>query len=241
MRLVHWHRASRKVVCCRPGEQVLYPAAHELFTGWTDPTDDAKRCGTGPALRWPEIEARYPGHHLVQTGDLTPDQETLAIYPEQRIQLRPRLRGLKADVCLGIRNRAFCKEKNWPGWQIVADAIARAGYTFAVIGTRPTTLDLAGQAHHSADYDTEAAVELLQNCRLYVGTDTGTSHLAATIGADMLVFRQEWTRNRDLRPCMEERNPGRVESMPAGSWMEPDLVIARTLNKLRNQPRENEI
>ncbi len=71
IRIVHWHKASRKVVCCKPGEEVLYPSAHEFVTDWTDPTNDAERGGTGPALSWPEIEARYPGYTLVQTGNLT--------------------------------------------------------------------------------------------------------------------------------------------------------------------------
>lgn len=232
MRLIHWHKASRKVVCCRRGEEVLYPNADEYFADWTDPVDDAVRGGTGAALEWPEIEARYPGHVVVQTGNLTPAQETLCICPGLRVPLRPKRRGLRADVVFGIRVRAFCREKNWPAWQMVADAVTAAGYTFAVIGARPTTLDLDGQTHHSADYDTDAAVELLDNCKLYVGSDTGVSHLAAEIGARMLVFRQEWSRNRDLRGCMEERNPGWVESMPAGTWSDPDAVILRTLQIL---------
>jgi hypothetical protein len=156
-RIVHWHKASRKVVCCRPGEEVLYPSADQFELNWTDPVDDAKRGGTGPALRWPEIEARYPGYTCIQTGNLSPEQEKLCINPEQRIPFRPKLRGLKADVCLGVRHRAFCREKNWPGWQLVADALTANGYTFAVIGSRPTTMDLKGQTHTSADYDTDAS------------------------------------------------------------------------------------
>jgi hypothetical protein len=235
IRLVHWHKASRKVVCCRPGEEVLYPSATEYVTDWKDPIEDAKRCGTGQPLDWPEIQARYPGHTCIDTGNLDRQQELLCIHPDQRIPFRPKRRRLAADACLGIRYRAFCREKNWPGWNVVADAISAAGFTFAVIGSRPTTLDLHGQLHHSGDHDTDAAVELLQNCRLYIGSDTGTSHLAATIGTPMLVFRQEWTRNRDLRHCMAQRNPGNVEAMPAGTWEQPEAVISRTLAILRGE------
>ncbi len=219
VRMIHWHRASRKVVCCRPGEEVLFPSADEFVRDWDDPLEDARRGGSGPTSRWPKIEARYPDYNLVQTGGLTTVQERMSVNPELRIPFRPRLRGLKADVVLGIRWRRFAEEKNWHHWQSVSDAIVDAGFTFAVIGRRPTTLDLPGQSHHSSDYaDTDAAIELIQNCRLYVGSDTGTSHLAATVGADMLVFREESAVNPDLRDLMSLRNPGRVELMPAGTW-----------------------
>ncbi len=233
LRMVHWHRASRKVVCCRKGEEVLYPSADEFVTDWDDPLDDLHRGGTGPALHWPKIEARYPGFCSIQTAGITTPQERMSVNPQERIPFRPKLRGLRADVCLGIRWRRFAEEKNWHHWQAVGDAIVEAGFTFAVIGVRPTTLDLPAQSHHSSDYaDTDAAIELLQNCRLFVGSDTGTAHLAATVGADMLVFREESAQNEDLRHLMSLRNPGRVELMPAGTWERPDRVVARVIERL---------
>jgi hypothetical protein len=62
IRIVEFSRATEKIVCCRPGEQVLYPSATGFCTDWTDPIPDAKRVGTmrDTQLLWPEIAARYP-------------------------------------------------------------------------------------------------------------------------------------------------------------------------------------
>src|SRR4051812_1096399 len=36
-RFVHFHRAAEKWVCCREGEQVLFPSAEGFCTQWEDP------------------------------------------------------------------------------------------------------------------------------------------------------------------------------------------------------------
>src|SRR5690606_19352583 len=59
VRMVHFHRASRKAVCCQPGQEVLFPSADEYFTDWTDPIRDKDRVGTlrDRKIPWPNIEA----------------------------------------------------------------------------------------------------------------------------------------------------------------------------------------
>ena len=86
------------------------------------------------------------------------------------------------------------------------------------MGDKRTSFDLKGQAAHSGDYDTDAAIELLQGCSLYIGGDSGGSHLAAAVGAPMLIFRETASRSRDLTSRMAITNPGRVEVMPSKSW-----------------------
>lgn len=234
IRLVHWHKARIKVVCCRPGEEVLYPSATSVVTDWRDPIPDAERVATIRDARpeWPDIVARYPDHHPVRAGNLDPRQELYAINGSERVPFDPRRRDLRADVVFGVRFRAFSPERNWMYWQRVADAVSDAGFTFAVIGHRATSYDLRGQYCHTGDLDTDAAVELLQTCRLYVGTDSGNSHLAAAVGAPMMIFRETAGGSRDLTPRMEQANPGRVEVIREG-WDRPDAVISAVLDRLR--------
>lgn len=234
VRLVHFHRASRKVVCCRPGTEVLYPSADEYVTDWTDPVPDRERIGTmrdATPLEWPALLARFPDHHPVSTGGFTLAQELYAIEPDQRITFWPNKRGLHADVALGIRDRDFAPERNWPRehWQRVADAITGAGLTFAVVGRRDTSFDLDGQQFHTGDFDTDAAVELLQSATLFVGSDSGAAHLASTIGTRMLTFRHH--SSRVFVDRMAKVNPGRVEFLPH-AWNDPNAIIARTLEIL---------
>src|SRR5665213_2038721 len=46
IRIVHWHKASEKIVCCKPGEEVLYPSATQFVTDWKSPITDAMTVGT---------------------------------------------------------------------------------------------------------------------------------------------------------------------------------------------------
>jgi hypothetical protein len=230
VRLVHFHRSPDKLVCCRPGEEVLYPSASGFVTTWRDPVSDYGRVGTMRDRRfpWPMIRRRHRTRHPIDAGALTPEQEVYPLRPDRPIPFRPTPRGLRADVVLGVRRRSFCPERNWPHWQRVADAARAAGLTFAVVGDRATSFDLEGQACHSGDHDTAAAVELMQGCRLFVGTDSGASHLAATVGCPMLVFRETAGGSRDLTGRMAAVNPGRVDVLPGG-WDRPDTVAARVV------------
>jgi hypothetical protein len=232
MRIVHFNRARHKIVCCRPGNECLYPSATQFVTTWNDPMEDLDRCGCGEARQWPDITQHFPGAAIVPAGGLTHDQELCAINPRDRIPFTPKRRNLrKVDVLLGVRNRGFAPEKNWPHWQQLADALADAGLTFAVIGTRGTSHDLEGQEYHTGDIDTAAALELLmQPNALFVGTDSGAAHLAATVGTRMIVFRQEQYRgHRNLIPRMEMVNPGRITHLE-GVWDQPMKVIAEVVH-----------
>lgn len=227
IRLTHFHKSSRKVVCCRPGEQVLFPSAAAHVTDWTDPVPDAQRIGTfrDNVIQWPDLLARFPDLYPIRAGGLTPQQELYAIRPDIRIPFRPVRRGLRADILLGVRHRQLFPERNWGNnWQTVADHLNRRGITFAVIGARPTTLDLDGQTCHTGDLDTDAAVELLQQARLYIGTDSGASHLAAAVAAcPMMIFRETRSGSRDLTPRMRQTNPD-LTVVPQG-WERPERVL----------------
>lgn len=236
IRLVHFHKAAEKIVCCRRGDEVLYPSANQYVTDWCDPVRDQYRIGTmrGRQLDWPQLTQRFPDCIQVSGADLTPEQELFCIESGRRILFLPRRRGLRVDVVLGVRTRKFCQERNWTHWQQLANSLTTAGHTFAVIGHKSTSFDLTGQACHSGDLDTDAAIELLQNCRLYIGTDSGNSHLAATVGANMLVFREEKGGSRDLTERMREVNPQPIQVLRR-VWDRPQTVIAAALNYLKRQ------
>jgi hypothetical protein len=240
IRYFHFHQASEKVVCCFPSERVLYPSATEYFTDWQEPPHvfDAMRGGSGhsPVSLWPKIVARFPNHVPIVQGGFSFSEEMLPIHPDERIPFRPKIRGLRADVCISVRNRRYCPVRNWQHYQQLADAIRAAGHTFAVIGHRDTSHDLDGQTCHSGDYDTDAAIELFQNCDLFIGTDSGPSHLASTVGSQMLLFREIASGTRDFFPRMGKVNPGRIDVVSDG-WENPEAVIDRAL-QLLSQRRE---
>jgi FkbM family methyltransferase len=237
-RIVHYHQASEKIVCCRPGHQVLYPSATGFCTDWTDPLPDVLRVGTLRSMPfvWQQLPNRFPGYQAIHPRGMTLAQELHVIRPGERLPFRPKRRGLKADLVFGVRRRDFAAYRNWPHWPAVAAAARAHGWTFAVMGARETSFGLEGQVCHTGDLDTDAAIELLQGCRLYVGTDSGGSHLAAAVGAPMLVFRERGTADRDLTWRMECINPGRVD-VPIGGWEDPQVIIDRINAHLLGQAR----
>ena len=233
IRLVHFHKAKRKIVCCRQGEQVLFPSADDFVTDWTDPVPDNKRIATMRLHKfgWPQLVARYRSAVPIHAGDLSPTQELHCIECAQRIPFRPNRRQLRPDVVLGVRYRVLFKERNWTHWQAVADSLAAHGITFATMGALETSHHVKGEQYHTGDLDTDAAIESLQNCRLYIGTDSGSSHLAATVGCKMLLFRTSKANSRDLFPVMAERNHD-ITALPEAAWDKPSEVIAAALSLL---------
>jgi hypothetical protein len=192
-RLVHFIRnTTEKIVCCKPGEEVLYPTATAFEYDWIEPLADADRHGTDRGHRdWPLIVAKYPNHQLVQSGNLSFGEEWHCIEPQTRIQFTPKRRNLKVDVCIGTRHReGYFAPKNWPHCQLIADAVKAQGLTFATIGGSGVSYHLDGEQYHSGDdfRDVDAAIELIQNCQLYFSQDSGCAHLASTVGCNMAVL-----------------------------------------------------
>lgn len=232
LRIVHFHKASYKVVCCRSGNEVLYPSADAFVTDWHDPIPDEYRVGTvrSRQVSFPDLQQRFPSLTAIPAGGLTNEEALCCISPDQRILFTPKIRGIRSDVVLGIRQRKFWTARNWSHWQWVADRLRKKGITYSVIGTKETSQTLVGQQHHSGDYDTDAAIELLRGCSLYVSTDCGASHLAATVGVPMLLFRESESGSPDLIPRMQMVNPHSIQRIDG--WDHPGEVVRGTLEFL---------
>jgi len=242
VRMVHFHEASEKIVCCRGGDKCLYPTADSYMVDWKDPMQDKDRGGSGRReIKWPEILKNFPNHTPVNFGNLSPWQEfNCAIEPAKKIDLsKPKWgyqkSGLKADVVLGIRERQFCPAKNWDvkNWQHIADKIIKAGYTVAVAGKRPYTNDVKGQVVHSGDWaETSASVELLESCKLYIGSDSGISHLASLVGCRMIVFREEGMKYRSyIHRMIETAGHANVTEL-CNVWSDPEFIVSKALSIL---------
>ncbi|HEX4124525.1 MAG TPA: glycosyltransferase family 9 protein, partial [Tepidisphaeraceae bacterium] len=237
MRYAYFHASPHKIVCCREEDKVLYPNAAEFFTDWTDPIPDAQRIGTyrGPAVQWPQIIAKYPDAvPLIANLASAQEEEECVLKPGDAIPLHPVKRNLQCDVLLGIRQRPTFPEKNWGHWNEVAAALKAAGITYAVAGASGTTSNVPGQIFNTADHDTDASVEAMQTCKLYVGTDSGASHLASTVGAPMVIFREKASNNRDYTWRMRLIDPH--VTMVDDGWTNPAAVIKAITGAIHGNP-----
>lgn len=234
IRIVHWHKSKEKIVCCKPGQEALFPSAYAFFTNWQDSTPDTMLIGSGGGIpqNWNSIEDRFKGYRCLTSGRLLPRQEVYLINRKERIKFSPKISGIYADVVIGIRKRQWGSHKNWNHWQIVADGLSKKGISFAVIGDKATSFNLNGQICHT-DGNCDLAIELLKSCKLYVGTDTGSSHLAATVGTKMLVFRELHPDDQDRLPMMDELNNGNVERL-YDVWNNPEKITKIIVEKINN-------
>jgi hypothetical protein len=192
IRYVHFHGAARKTVCCARGDEVYFPSASGFVYDWTDPIPDARKVGTGCRGIAAEAQAElrrylgaaYAGYRLESAGPMP----LPASFAELTFPLTPALRrGLAVDVVLGCRRREFAPQRNWPHWTPLVERLKAEGLRVGVIGRQD---DLPCADIRSWDYgDASAVVELLQECALYIGTDTGTSHLAAFCSTPAIIFR----------------------------------------------------
>jgi len=228
VRYVHHFSAPDKVVCCRRGEEAYYPSARYYWSDFEEPVPDErkrgamhriKHCESNKKLRTRiqdaigEVEWQYP-RRIKDLGQF----ELLGVPMEPS----PR-RGLSVDVTIGPRNRRYKPQRNWNHWSRLVDSLQDRGLRVGLVGRQETTFDLPQAAVRAWEVGDDAAanIELLQNSRLYIGTDTGTSHLAALLGVQSVLFRfpDPWS----YLEAMKRSNPNRCEIV-AGGWKDPDAV-----------------
>jgi len=107
-------------------------------------------------------------------------------------ELKPRkqIPGLYADVIISPRNKQ-CRADNNFDWTEFCNVMTSAGYKIGCVGAKETSQNITNSSANSWDYDdsASAAIQLLRDCKLYVGLDTGPSHLASFMSVPMIVFQ----------------------------------------------------
>ncbi len=237
MRLVHFTEAKSKIVCCKIGQEALFPSATDFFYDWESP-DKESPVGTGKNYEWKDIRAKFPLALPVHTGGLSTHEEFKMISQGHKIPLTPRFkRDLAVDVCIGTRNLPLLPEKNYQHWQKLADTLTEMGLTFAVIGTRDSSYALKHMKYMSGDFgDWDAAIELLQNCNLFVSTDSGSAHLASVVDACPMIIQAvpkppeetEWgfTTNWGWIRRMKKTASQRIVELGAEFWDDPQVLVS---------------
>ena len=232
IRFVHHYPAREKIVCCQEGDEVFFPSATGFIHDARFETPDAWRFRIGEQLSYGEewIRELKPGYEpICMRGTLTHDEII-----SQRFCLTPRThRNLRSDVVICPRHRHRSAQRNFGHWQYIVNRLRAHHLTVAAVGQKESSQALSDLQFCSYDYpDASAAIELLLNCRLYIGTDTGPSHLAAFLGRPMLVFRCE-DRTTNYFPLMG-RQTDKFCFVPRG-WDKPETVATAALLFMERQ------
>lgn len=237
-RYVNYFKCLKKIVCCKKGQEVFFPSADEFFYDWEDFHDDKNKLGanipTGDS-KYKKIKAKisskFRGFDVIEVGHEIP-YRFVQFMP---VDLIPFCEELKYDVVIGPRNRARDIQRNYPEekWQKIVDKLIKNGFSVASIGQKETSYDLKGVSYNSWDNNrpTDAMISMLQNCKLFIGTDTGTSHVATMCGCPMIIFRkQDWSTN--FIPFMKQINSNFL--FIEDGWENEDSIINKSLGFLNN-------
>lgn len=246
-RYVQWHPARDKIVCCESDHKCLFPSASHYICDWQNPIPENERW---EGTRWGDRGARdryyaelrlrfereFPGDEVVaptyECHWHTSDAPGYTFYPQARTCL-PRV-----DVVLGARNRAFDATRNWAHWQRLAARLQSQGLTVGVVGRRETSYNVVADTYawEHPDGDTAGSVDLLSRCALYLGVDSGLSHLAALMQTPMLVLQSPPQQPIDMTELMQRANKTWIEILPRAHWDDYEAVEVRVLRAVASRP-----
>lgn len=235
VRFIHQFSDEEKIVCIKRGMESLYPSASSFIYDWEDVPDMMKNTRLkrdGAHKRYmrrlgAKLRETYPTAHFVWPCSREPNDPAWNFRPEPRVR-----RGLDVDIVIGPRHREYALGRNFKHWQHLTDQFNSLGYTVGAIGAADTSeTQLQGLKYRSWDFDVlDAGIEMLQNCKLAVMTDSGGAHLSVLCGAPLKVIYGrpgrtsqrrwiKWHEDEVKRLAVNHCEP------ILGGWLDPARVV----------------
>ena len=242
VRFVHELHADAKLVCCGRGEESLYPSATGFEYEWQHAGPDELRIGDGPKGKAPHRDGYAPIDPVyaeygpwkkfkpVATARLSPVDVALGV--RQRAQIS------KALALASAKERADCEwmaERNWAHWDWLASRLRELGLTIGLVGHPESSQTIPAQvrAWDHPDGCTAGSIDLLSRCRLYVGTDSGATHLAAMCDAPTVGFRLARS-SPDFMLFAQIMNQREFTRLPNAAWNDRHLVLEAVIASLHS-------
>jgi len=240
---------GEKVVCCRPGQEPLFPSAVRFVHDWEEVPDE---------MRSPEFLKSRENREYLQTLRL----RLLKEFPESQIRepfdgskprrirpspahaFIPKPMGSKPpvypEILVAPRFRKYVPGRNYAYWVTVMKALAglktRDGGNLAIgiIGLKETSTDLPelDDCWKAWNYSDGFGVTLhwMRRARLVLATDSGLAHLAVMARAPLKVIYGKAgkasgkTKGRWAFPYMQAHAMAHCEPI-LGGWDSPDAVV----------------
>lgn len=240
---IHSFPASRKIVCCERGQEYLFPTAAGFFYDWVHPIPDANRAGESTSDIWliaaaqdaldrlrAELRSRYPDAYIINPGE---DGVHYAPDSARRPSVCLRARALLevCDFAIAARRRQLAPARNYAFWPQVVAGLHAAGRRVSVVGEESTSFSDCGwdvRAWDHPDGATAGTIDCLQTGRVFIGTDTGVTHLAAAMSVPMVVFRKN-DGSSDGSTKVRRSSNGIVVILGVDAWENPDVVVQRSI------------
>lgn len=222
------------VVCTRKGLEALFPNAKKFYYDWQDVPDvqkNTKLLKSEDNAKYleslaAELAGKYPDYKLLTPEKKSPINKAWDFTPKPRVT-----RGFSTDVVLAPRYRKYGEHRNFEHWHKVAVGLAAAGLHTMAIGAEETSVPNLPIDDASWRYDSlDACLEMMQNCKLVLCTESGMAHLAALAGAPLAIIY-----DKEGREAGYEKWPwnfGHIKSYSKnfcvpiiGGWNNPSLVV----------------
>lgn len=234
IRHVHAKRAMTKVVCCERDHIGLFPSAHWFFCDYTLNLEDKDKGIVdfqGGLAKEKILIARRAQASLPDAGEIY--EVPVCQVANQRIKFKPNIDPPTLPVCdivICARKREHVPERNWPHWAYIVEELQKAGITVGTVGAKETS------AHTSTTVKSwrhpigplSGTLEMLNSCRLYVGTDTGPTHLAALMDVPILMFSKNI--NYRMTQYIKEATDSDLIELPDSVWEKPEVVLKEILS-----------
>lgn len=207
IRRVHRTQSDVKIVCCRKGQEIYFPTATDFYYDHfdTNPVIEKDRSGSGGRFTgmpqwmslWFKLQQKFPNHEIINPETIN-EMALGKTWFEDHFPITPVIdRNLNVDIVIAPRNRELGPDRNWPEdyWITMLSAIEKAGYSYAISGAKDSSYDFSGAKYRTWEFpDASAEIELLQKCKMFVGLNSGVSHLACFLKCpSMIMFRGGWT------------------------------------------------
>jgi len=171
------------VVCCEQGKEALYPGAADYVhpparaDAERRPAPEPDVCGAC---------SRVDGCLRAGVATVAPDMAAPRVYFTPRPHVK---QGVRADVVVCPRKRAYGPDKNWPHWQMLIDSLRGDGYIVHAAGAPDSSFDVKRCAR-AWDYERplDASIQAMHSAELVIATDAGLAHLAVLCGRPLIML-----------------------------------------------------
>lgn len=237
VRYVHYLNTPNKIVCCPRGHESLYPTATGFFYDYNDPVPQSNKHNGNWYIPNEALDQRL--RQLFPTATII--QPVYDCHWHVSDLIKPSLKATpyfdKTDLVISPRNKSLFEERNWKHWPRIIQALQHHNFKIGIAGSKETSTNYpnTAQAWDHPDGDITGSIDLLNNTRLYLGTDSGLTHLAALLDISTLAFRNDKTipEVTDMLPVADRTNKKYFKTIKDG-WDDPDAVLGQILLHLSN-------
>lgn len=235
VRFVHQHPAKMKIVACQRGQEPLFPTAHDFYYDWENTIPDHLRGDDNDALA---ISVKAPiiarMQAIWQPATVCPTLDfgrTLLPVKFQLGEIPAVLPGVDVAIC--PRYREHVPQRNWPHWVWLADQLVVRGLKVGVVGSQESSQETMAnvRAWEHPLGATAGTLDLLRHCKVYLGTDTGPSHLAALMDVSMILFMKLLHGSLMVNE-IKAGTAREILDLGADGWDHPEHVLQVVLRKV---------